>query len=208
MRIHFLSVDLQYDFTQPGGKHYNPKRSCLKFIRGTLIPYFEKHVPAEQPTEQSLNEIISDYRLPRPGDEYHSCDPGEPGYTSEFASHLLEHQWVKCMNSPIFTREGIGRPHAKPGLPYPDGAGFAKWIKQIEPDPACPHMFVIFGLTLECCVLCTAQMLRMLGYNPRILLQATDTYDGNAESKRLTQRLVVDNWAKAVTWNQVLDEVG
>ena len=74
MKYAFLSVDLQNDFTTEGGKHYI-KRPCIDFLKENIFPFLkEKGI--------KINEIISDYRQPRPGDRDESCMPGTWGYKS------------------------------------------------------------------------------------------------------------------------------
>ncbi len=191
----FISVDLQYDFTRSGGQHFNPKRTSVRFVRNTLIPFFrEKKV--------RIGEIISDYRQPRPGDIGDCCHPGEWGYTSEIPSELVETQWIKCLKSPLFTRKNIGLPKRKPGLPKADAEGFYKWMTPHAGTHLGKGTVVVFGLTLDCCILCTAQTLRFDGYNVKILMDATDTYEGGQKSKKEVMRLL-SNWADPVTFEEV-----
>jgi hypothetical protein len=191
----FISVDLQYDFTRAKGLHYNPKRTSVHFVRNILIPFFREK-------EVKIGEIISDYRQPRPGDEDDSCRPGEWGYTSEIPSELVTTQWVKCLNSPLFTRKNIGIAKRKPGLPKPDAEAFYRWMTPQGGTHLGKRTIVVFGLTLDCCVLCTVQALRFDGYNVKILMEATDTYQGGQKSKKEAMRFV-SNWADPVTFNEV-----
>jgi nicotinamidase-related amidase len=184
-----IAVDLQYDFTRPEGKHFKLSRTCLEAIKLHIIPILLH-------AEVKIGEIISDYRQPRPGDLDDSCNPGTWGYSSEIPEVLVGHRWVKCMNSPFFTREDIGVADAKPGLPFADPKRFYDWLESFA---SVDDTVVLFGLTLDCCVLCTAQAIRFKGYDVRILLDATDTYDGGEESRLQTMDLVVSNWAKPMT---------
>jgi hypothetical protein len=184
--VKVIAVDLQYDFTRPEGKHFKPSRTSLKTITLEVVPILLF-------AEVEIGEIISDYRQPRPGDLDNSCNPGTWGYTSEIPDVLVGSRWVKCMNSPFFTRDNIGIPDKSPGLPRAYPELFYDWLESFAmPDDT----VVLFGLTLDCCVLCTAQAIRFKGYDVRILLDATDTYDGSEESRRQTMNLVVSNWAK------------
>jgi len=142
------------------------------------------HSPVERPKVEKLGDLDD------------SCNPGTWGYTSEIPEALVGSRLVKCMNSPFFTRRNIGVADAKPGLPFADPERFYDWLGSfVNVDDT----IVLFGLTLDCCVLCTAQAIRFRGYDVRILLEATDTYDGGEESRRQTMDLVVSNWAKPMT---------
>lgn len=67
MNYEFILVDLQNDFASEGGKFYSPKPS-VKFLKNDLFPLLvDKKI--------KLNEIISDYRQPRPGDRGDCCHP-------------------------------------------------------------------------------------------------------------------------------------
>lgn len=103
MKIKVVSIDFQKDFTAEDGRCYQPRPS-VKFVKHTLVPYLEtKHL--------KLAEIISDYRLPRPGRRGNCCRPGEWGYESEIPESVKEPVcWIKCMNSPIWVREHLGNP--------------------------------------------------------------------------------------------------
>lgn len=110
-KIKIISIDLQKDFSDPSGKHYK-FRPSVNFIKEVIIPYSRKK-------KIKVAEIISDYRLPRPGDEDDSCNPGKTGYESEIPNDIKNKpSWIKCMNSPIWTRDNIGYPNKNPGLPY------------------------------------------------------------------------------------------
>ena len=191
----FLSVDLQKDFAG-GGKHQRDRPS-VPFVLTVLLPWLvQKGI--------KIREIISDYRQPRPGDTDECCIPGTPGYDSiipEKAKHL--DVLVKCMNSPIWTRSGIGDAHQPPGVPFQDPRFFNWWLAQVVGSPDKVDI-VLFGLTLDCCVLCTAQELRWRGYDVYILEEATDTYDGNQRVKEL---LLVNRphtfWSRRISWKQV-----
>lgn len=54
MTSKIVSVDLQKEFSAPGGKHYRP-HSNVKFIKDTLVQFLRKK-------DMKIAEIISDYR--------------------------------------------------------------------------------------------------------------------------------------------------
>jgi hypothetical protein len=188
-----LAVDLQFDFTRKEGKHFNPKRKSPEFVRRTLLPFIKRN-------QIPVAEIISDYRQPRPGDLDSSCIPGTLGYASELSPEVAGPRWIKCMNSPLFTRDGVGAFNVEPGLPRIDAPGFMRWIDEVigKPDPKKP--IILFGLTLDCCVLCTAQILRMLGYEVQILSEGTDTYRGGPKARAYYE--VVSNWATLISFRE------
>src|SRR3989338_10635136 len=139
MRIKIICVDLQKEFSAPGGKHYRP-HSNVAFIKNTLVSYLRQK-------KMKVAEIISDYRQPRPGDLDDSTRPGEWGYESEIPEDLKAKPiWIKCMNSPIWTRKNIGEPNKKPGIPYQDTEKFTKWLDKTIGKPDESDMVVLIGL--------------------------------------------------------------
>lgn len=187
-----VSVDLQKDFSDKAGKHYKP-RPAVEFIKNTIVPYlFQKNI--------KIAEIISDYRQPRPGDRDDSCNPGTWGYESEIPDNLKDKPvWVKCMNSPIWVRDGIGDASKKPGTPYQDPAKFGQWLEATVGKPEDTELALI-GLTVDCCVLCTAQELSFRGYGVKIIKEAVDTYSGSQEEKEAICKSPAGNWAETVSW--------
>lgn len=174
----FISIDLQKDFTGPDGKAYRI-RPCVDFIKNTLIPCFKKN-------GFKIGEIISDYRQPRPGDRGDCCWPGTKGYESIIPDSIKKQPiWVKCMNSPIWTRNNIGDPKKEPGIPYQDGSLFQKWLDKNIGSMNLGIKVVLFGLTSDCCVLSTAQELDWRGYKVLILKEAVDNYSGDQDEKEL-----------------------
>ncbi|MBI4134702.1 MAG: isochorismatase family protein [Candidatus Sungbacteria bacterium] len=194
MRFSFLSIDLQNDFTTEGGKHYTPKAS-VSFLKETLFPFLEEK-------NIKVNEIISDYRQPRPGDRDESCVPGTWGYESIVSKELVKSLWLKCMNSPIWIRENIGDPNKGPSLPYQDPKKFDEWLRENlgEPGKVIP---VVFGLTIDCCVLSTLQELSWRGYYPWVLKEAVDHYSGKPEDKEAVLKTVASNWAEIIVWEDL-----
>lgn len=194
MKFAFIAVDLQNDFASKGGKHYAP-RQAIAFLRKKLFSYCRKH-------GIKINEIISDYRQPRPGDRDESCVPGTWGYESIIPKALVKSRWIKCMNSPIWVRKNIGNPDKQPGLPYQDPQKFNKWLEETigKPGKAIP---VVFGLTIDCCVMSTIQELSCRGYYPRVLAEGVDHYSGDLKDKEDVLRTTVSNWSEVISWNEL-----
>jgi nicotinamidase-related amidase len=197
-----MSVDLQKEFSAPGGKHYR-LHSNVNFIRDTFIPFLRIK-------DVKIAEIISDYRQPRPGDLDDSTKPGEWGYESELPNDIkLNPVWIKCMNSPIWTRKNIGNPNKRPGLPYQDPKGFGSWLSKVVGEPSKGKKIVLIGLTLDCCVFCTAQELTFRGYDVKILAEGVDVYSGKkAEKKQILNNYPLSNWAEPVSWKELKPELG
>ena len=187
-----LFIDLQYDFTREGGKEFKP-RPCVDFIRKTAVPFLMNN-PIE------VAEIVSDYRQPRPGDRGDCCHPGEWGYTSEIHENLKRSWvWIKCMNSPVWTRRSAGHHKKEPELPHPAPEAFGSWTLNTLGNPG--TTVVLAGLTLDCCVLCAAQELNWRGYDVKILREGTDTYSGSAKEKEyLLSHPPITNWATPISW--------
>ena len=194
----FIAVDIQNDFASEGGKYYRPRPS-VSFLHKTAFPYMRKK-------GIKINEIISDYRQPRPGDRGDCCHPGEWGYQSLVPDNLKKSCWVKCMNSPIWTRKNIGEPKLKPGLPYQNPKAFKKWLDRNvgKPGRVVP---ILVGLTIDCCVLATAQELSWRGYFPLILKEAVDHASGKIEDKNKVLSTPVTNWSKVVGWETLKEKL-
>ena len=147
----FICVDFQKEFTTAEGKWTNKGKS-IDFIKNTLVPFLRER-------KIKINEIISDYRQPRPGDSGDGCYPGTEGYESEIPDDIKNTDvWIKCMNSPIWVRENVGIANTKSGLPYQDPNSFTKWLKFNIGEPSEDNKVILVGLTVDCCVLCTAQL--------------------------------------------------
>ncbi|MFW6109931.1 MAG: hypothetical protein ACOC6Q_00685 [Patescibacteria group bacterium] len=190
----FISVDLQNVFASEGGKGYTPK-SSVGFLKSKLFPYFEKK-------NIKINEIVSDYRQPRPGDKGDLCHPGTWGYQSIVPEKLRRSLWVKCMNSPIWVRENIGNEDAEPGLPYQDTAKFGKWLEKNVGDRE-KVIPVVFGLTVDCCVLSTLQELNWRGYYPLLIEEGTDHRTGEKADKQKVLDAAIGNWASVIGWKKL-----
>ena len=200
--IKIISVDFQKEFTSKGGKHYRTHLN-VDFIKKILVPFLRER-------DIKIAEIVSDYRQPRPGDLDDSTRPGEEGYVSEIPDGVkLKNVWVKCMNSPIWTRENIGNPNKKPGLPYQDPKAFTDWLNSTIGKPKEVDEVVLIGLTIDCCVFCTAQELKFRGYNVKILREAVDTYSGNPQEKdMILNNPPLLNWAKVISWDELKKSLG
>jgi nicotinamidase-related amidase len=193
--LKLISVDFQKDFSSPGGRHYKD-RPCVNFIKNTVIPFLREN-------GIKVGEIVSDYRQPRPGDNDDSCRPGTEGYLSEMPEDVkLKPVWIKCMNSPLWTRENIGVADKEPGLPVQDPKAFTEWLYSIIGRPGEVDIALI-GLTLDCCVFCTAQELRFRGYNVKIIEEAVDTYSmASGEKETILNNYPLKNWAKPISWEE------
>jgi len=191
-----ISVDLQRDFTRPEGAEYAP-RECVPFIIDYMVPYLRSK-------GVYVREIVSDYRQPRQGDDRDICRPGEVGFLSEIDSAIVKgRRWIKSQNSPVWTREGAGDPEDPPGLPYPNPAGFDAWLRDWVGGPDEVTVY-LFGLTLDRCLLATAQELRFRGYDVIIIEEATDTSSGShAEKMAILRNPPLTHWAGSIKWSQL-----
>lgn len=198
MRYELILIDLQNDFATEGGKFYSPKPS-VTFLNDTFFPFLkEKGI--------KISEIVSDYRQPRPGDRGDCCHPGSWGYKSLLPNDLRKSLWIKCMNSPIWVRENIGNADKEPGLPYQDIEGFTRWLnanvgstKEVTP--------ILIGLTIDCCVLSTAQELSWRGYSPLVLAEGVDHASGKLEDKEKIIETPLTNWADIVNWSDLKNRI-
>ena len=194
MKYEFIAVDIQNEFATEGGKFYSYKPS-IKFLSSTLFPYLkEKGI--------KINEIISDYRQPRPGDGGDGCHPGTWGYESLVPKELVKAQWVKCMNSPIWIRDGIGDANKTPGKPYPDSEAFSKWVEENIGTPETTRP-VLFGLTIDCCVMSAVQEFRWRGFEPIVIREAVDHASGKEEDKNIVlEKTAISWWADVMSWEE------
>jgi nicotinamidase-related amidase len=197
MNYKFISIDFQNDFTTEKGICYLPRPSVF-FVEKLLVPYLKQE-------NIKISEIISDYRQPRPGDRGDSCHPGEWGYESQIPNEVKHDDiWIKCMNSPIWIRENIGDKSKDPGLPYQAPEEFDNWLIKNIGQPNDDLEVILFGLTVDCCVLCTAQQLSWRGYKVRILDKATDTYSGKQKEKEyILNNPPLNNWASKISWEEI-----
>jgi hypothetical protein len=105
-------------------------------------------------------------------------------------------------------RENAGVPDGKPGQPYSAPDKFSEWLFQEIGTPESAGDVVIFGLTLDCCVLCLAQELYFRGYKAHILYEAVDTYMGSKEQKDNMFDTPLPMWVKKITWAEVKEKLG
>lgn len=194
MKYEFIAVDIQNEFATEGGKFYSPKPS-IKFLNQILFPYLkEKGI--------KINEIISDYRQPRPGDGGDGCHPGSWGYKSLAPDELRKSLWIKAMNSPIWIRENGGDADKAPGKPYPDSESFGKWIEENIGSPETVRP-IIFGLTIDCCVMSAVQEFRWRGFRPIVIREAVDHASGKEEDKNIVlEKTAVSWWSDVMSWEE------
>ncbi len=173
----------------------------MDFLLQTLIPFLRDN------SIETL-EIVSDYRGPRRGDDRDICRPGEVGYESEIPADIrFGDIWIKAMNSPVWVRENGGDPDRPPGEPYQDGAAFERWLERNAGKPDDVTM-ILYGLTLDCCVLCTAQELSFRGYEVYVLEEGTDTRSGDPDEKAyLLSNPPLLFWAKPIGWEDLKDDL-
>lgn len=197
-KIKIISVDFQKEFIEKGGKHYHGYHPNVDFLKNTLVPFLRKK-------KIKIAEIISDYRQPRPGDLDDSTRPGEKGYESEVPEDVkIKPIWIKCMNSPIWTRDNIGKADKEPGLPYQNPEEFTKWLNSTIGEPKDIDEVILIGLTLDCCVFCTAQELCFRAYNVKILDEGVDVYSGKKEDKeKILNNYPLVNWAESISWQEL-----
>ena len=200
-KIKIISVDFQKDFTAKGGICYEPRPS-VAFIKEILVPFLREN-------NIKISEIISDYRSPRPGGRDDCCHPGKRGYESEIPKDIkYENVWVKSMNSHVWTRKNAGLAGKKPGIPYQNPNSFNRWLEKSIGKPKDVDEIVLIGLTIDCCVLCTAQELEWRGYTVKILEEAVDSYSGNQkEKKQILHNQPLENWAKTISWKKLQKKV-
>ena len=192
-----ISVDFQKDFTAPGGIKFHPARTAPYFIKHTLIPFFKKH-------KIKIAEIISDDRLPRPGEFQSYCVPGTEGYQSEIPSSIrYENVWLKALYSPDWIRVNLGLPNKKPGKIYQESAEFTNWLNNTIGLPS-ETAITLIGLTLDCCVLCTAQQLYFRGYKVYFLEEGVDLSDPTQLDKhKILRNNIFIKWANPINWQNL-----
>jgi nicotinamidase-related amidase len=200
-----ISIDYQNDFCSPGGRFYKD-RPCHTFINHELIPFLKRN-------HLKVAEIISDYRLPRPNEQESYCVPGTWGYYSSIDPSIkLGKTWIKSMNSPEWVRENGGDETKKPGVPYQDPEAFNNWLLSTIGRPDQAGEVILIGLTLDCCVLCTAQQLYFRGYKVKILKEASDIYSIESVSKLMAPKIDYKEtffksthmmWSQLIEWKEL-----
>jgi len=159
------------------------------FVKKTLFPFLKKK-------DIKVSEIVADYRKPRRGDISSHCVPGTEGFVSELPDELRKSRWVKAMNSPVWTRKNAGTTK-KTSRPYVADREFTLWLKK-NLKKNC----IIFGLTLDKCLLCTVQEFYFRGYKVTVLREGCDTYSGGLKEKKMFFKLLtITNWAEIISWN-------
>lgn len=194
--IQYISVDLQHDFASKGGKYYCSSRPVI-FLKEAVFPYLREN-------NVYICEILSDYRHPRPMNRKESCVPGTWGFESIVPDDIIKARWIKSMNSPIWIRDNIGNPNKAPSLPYQDTKLFNKWLDRNIGKPQ-DTTIILFGLTIDCCVLCVAQELSWRGYDVMVLKEGVGYSSANEKAKEVVLKSVIGNWAKVVTWSDVIE---
>ncbi len=175
----FLAIDLQREFVSSDGKAY-VYRPSVDVIQNTLFPFLRE-------TGVQVAEVVSDYRFPILGVEEEYCVPGTAGYESIVPADLRNGRpWIKANTGLAWVRKNGGISDSVTGLPFPDWAALEAWTR-IHLGPL-GSTVIMFGLTLDCCVMRAAQDLRDLGYRIEIVIDATDTYRGTAENKEAVLR--------------------
>lgn len=194
MKYEFIAVDIQNDFASEGGLFYTSKPS-VKFLKETLFPFLKEK-------GMKINNIISDYRAFRPGYKKEACVPGTWGYETLVPKELTKITRIKSMNSPLWVRENIGEARKKAGPPYQDPKGFNDWLdKNVgNPEEVIP---ILIGLTIDCCVLSTAQEVSWRGYKSLILKEGVDHATGKIEDRDKVLDSTAFNWGKAVSWEEL-----
>jgi len=186
-KFSFVCVDFQKEFTAPGGAFFK-KRPMIDFAKKTLFPFLKKK-------KIKVSEIAADYRKPRNGDSKPHCIPGTDGFISELPCEIRKSRWVKAMNSPVWTRKNAGTPK-KTSRPFVADKKFTLWLKK-NLKKNC----VLFGLTLDKCLLCTAQELYFRGYRVKILREGCDTFSGSQKEKEMLFKLLsITKWAEIISW--------
>ncbi len=110
------------------------------------------------------------------------------------------------MNSPLWISENVGDSSKKPGLPYQDPEKFNKWLADNigSPDEVLP---ILFGLTVDCCVLSVVQELFWRGYQSFILREGVDAPSGKAEDRDIVLKTTASNWAKTIEWKDLKEKL-
>ena len=196
----FLSVDYQYDFAGDNGIA-RVVGDSPRFIENELVPFLRTH-------GIGVHEIISDYRLPRGKSNNEACVPGTIGYQSLLPDYLrVGDVHVKCMHNPIWVRKNIGVPNSDLGKEYQDPELFDLWVAQHFPNKSIP--IVIFGETMECCVLSTAQELYFRGYDIYILYEATDPMQERQALKDvIATNSTLSIYAKTIHFSELSEHYG
>lgn len=195
--IKFISVDFQKEFSSKQGKYFE-QRECIDFVKHIFTPHLKSN-------QVKIAEIVSDYRFPHPHHSEEACIPSTLGFESDIPIAIkYSNIWVKGMHSPIWIRNNGGIPDVLPGVPQPKPELFSEWLISLL-GPAHPDLeVVLIGLTLDCCILCTAQELAFRGYRVKFLVEGVDTYSGNLNEKFQLLNTLLPFWGEPITWHELL----
>ena len=195
-----ISVDFQHDFAVAGGRWHLP-RPAVEFLLSELIPHISN-------TEHKIAEIISDYRLPRPSETEAYCVPGEWGYESLIPEDMRHSErWIKAMNSPCWTRENAGCADKPAGEPYVAAIAFSDWLSRTIGPIGVGLEVALIGLTLDCCILSTAQELYYRGYKVFFVREAVDTYNGTQAEKDFLFKTPLSMWGQPIDWDDLIGKM-
>lgn len=200
-KIKIISIDFQKDFTMLGWLCFKPRQS-VNFVKETLVPFLRKN-------DIKIAEIISDYRQPKPRSKKNICCPNEWGYESEIPKDIkIKDIWIKSMNSPIWVRENIGIADKSPWIPYQNTTAFNSWLEKNIGKAENLNEIVLIWLTVDCCVLSTAQELAWRWYKISILEEAVDTYTGDQQEKiQILNNYPLKNWAESISWVKLKEKL-
>ena len=195
--IEFISIDLQNDFASEGGTCFE-ERPSVRFILETLVPFLRTK-------EVKVSEILSDYRQPRRGDPRYCCIPGDWGFKSILPRDVVKEEiWIKSMNDPTWIRKNGGIAEMEPGEPYQDPSAFDDWLERNVGTYEEVDLLVLFGLTADRCVLCTAQQLAFRGYDVKVLSEATDVRTGDSrEKEKLLSNTPFMYWSEPLSFHEL-----
>lgn len=103
-------------------------------------------------------------------------------------------------------KKNIGNPSKAPGIPYQDTNAFTNWLNSTIGKPEEIKKVILIGLTIDCCVLCTAQELRFRGYKVYVLKEGVDTYWGSGKEE-IINNYPLKNWAKPISWEELKEVI-
>jgi hypothetical protein len=174
----------------------------VEFIKGTLLKYLKKK-------NLKAHEILSDYRVPRINRKISTCNPNDDGFKSDLPDEIKANDpWIKCMHNPLWIRDNIGDPRGIIGEPYQSPEKFNTWLKNHIGLPTEKKLIVLFGLTMEVCVLSVAQELYFRGYNVAVLYEATDPMNERMEYKNyIAYHSTLSVYAKLIKFSDLKELV-
>lgn len=195
MNFDFICVDFQNDFASPRGVNFSKGKSVC-FIKEKMFPFLKDH-------NIFVSEIISDYRLPRGKSKNESCIPGSWGFQSLLPLTIKKGTpWIKCMHNPLWIRKNIGIPNATLGKEYQSPRKFNKWLKCNVPN----KNVVLFGETVDCCMLQVASELYFRGYNVYFVYEACDPMNERLDKKDdIVYHSSVSIYAKTICFDELLE---